>query len=517
MDPTSKMPLVPTSALNVYDQPKPAESLHSAERLTRYRDYRDFYDGMQWYGPMKQGDLRLVFNYARVFVNKCASYLLSKGVGFDARSLDDAGIAEEGAEAETRARRVEAFLQEVSDWNNLPMLDLEVAQEAGQIGDGAYTLRWDKEASMVRIARVDPAGLDARWRQDDLTSLVWVCQQYWLMPVELTEAQREKFVAGHPAEFAEYGPLAAREEWTEKRWTLTLAGVEIDGGVNPYGMVPYIIFPNLRKPGEFWGESDLVDLKTLQQELNMRISIFARILQVAGNPVAVISGAKPEETEHLRLVPNALWTLPEGAEASVLALLEAGGAEAHFKYIELVYRAMHDISEMPRTSFGDSQGASSQARSGVALEIEMQPLLHKLRRKQAILTAAYLRRAYLALKMADVHGVKLPKARIEVVWPPVLPQDRQALVEQEVKLVGAKIHSHTTAMDKLGETDPTLEFQRVLDEAEQVGVVTAPADAVEPPNTGAEGVNNKGNSGNSKNRAKAVAKAAGAVPSGGPV
>jgi hypothetical protein len=209
-----------------------------------------------------------------------------------------------------------------------------------------------------------------------------------------------------------------------------------------------------------------VDLEELQQELNERLSVFSRILQVAGNPVAVIIGADEEDTRTLKLGPNQLWTLPPEARAEVLDLLKAGGAEAHFRFIELMYRAMHDISEMPRTSFGDSSG-SSQARSGVALEIEMQPLLHKLARKQAILSSAFVRRAQLVLKMARLHGEKLPEVFMRCSWPPALPQDRAALVQQEVALVGAGLHPRTLSMSLLNDPDPSHQLEKVLEEGKR--------------------------------------------------
>jgi hypothetical protein len=124
---------------------------------------------------------------------------------------------------------------------------------------------------------------------------------------------------------------------------------------------------------------------------------------------------------------------------------------------------MHDISEMPRTSFGDSAGAG-QARSGVALEIEMQPLLHKLARKRAILSGAFARRAQLVLAIARLHGVPLPAVALRLTWPPVLPQDRAALVAQEVALVGAGIHPPTAAMAALNDPDPAGQLAAVVAE-----------------------------------------------------
>jgi hypothetical protein len=421
-----------------------ATTAHAAGRQARYARYRAFYLGEQWEDAPAPGERRLTFNYARAFVNKAASYLLGKPVSY--------GATPSGARArsEAGARAVEAFLREVSAANDLAGLDLDTAISAGCLGDGAWTVRWEPAAGLPRITAVDPTGLDARWRADDLRTLLWVRQRYWSAAADLTPAQASRLPAARPAPDA---PLLLCEEWTAGAWRLLAGDTPVDGGPNPYGEIPYVIFPNLRAPGEFWGESDLVDLLRLQRELNTRLSIFSRILEVAGNPVAVITGADAASTDSLRLGPNQLWTLPEGAKAEVLDLLRAGGADAHLRYIELIYRAMHDISEMPRTSFGDS-AAGGAGRSGVALEIELQPLLHKLARKQAILSGAFERRAQLALRIARLHGLALPAVTLRTTWPPVLPQDRAALVAQETALVAAGIHPVLRALELLDDPDP---------------------------------------------------------------
>jgi len=430
------------------------QTAHAAGRLTRYARYRAFYEGDQWEDAPAPGERRLTFNYARVFCNKAASYLMGKPPSWDA--LPPPGADPAGA------RIVRDYLAAVGEANYLAAVDLDTALTATMLGDGAWTVRWDAAAARPRVTAVDPAGLDCRARPDDPFTLTSLRQRYTLTRADLPREAAARLARAGAAPADPYAPLDAWEDWTSSAWSLTVAGVAVAGGAHPYGMIPYIIFPNLRLPGEFWGESDLADLLRLQRELNSRLSIFSRILEVAGNPVAVVSGADAAATDSLRLGPNQLWTLPAGARAEVLQLLEAGGAEAHFRYIETIYRAMHDISEMPRTSFGDSGGAG---RSGVALEIELQPLLHKLARKRAIVGIALTRRADLILHMARLHGVALPPARLRVSWPPILPQDRAALVQQEVALVAAGIHPPTTAMTALDDPDPAGQLARVVAEA----------------------------------------------------
>ena len=69
--------------------------------------------------------------------------------------------------------------------------------------------------------------------------------------------------------------------------------------------------------------------------------------------------------------------------------------ENHLEYIDLLYRTMHDVAESPRAAFGGVEGDLS----GVALEIELHPLLQKIKRKRTIRTAAYNRRSEMALKL----------------------------------------------------------------------------------------------------------------------
>src|SRR5438477_377211 len=66
------------------------------------------------------------------------------------------------------------------------------------------------------------------------------------------------------------------EWWTAGQWGLAVAGKGVGGGVNPYQRIPYVVFPNVRAPGQFWGESDLVDLLGIQRDLNARFSVLSR-------------------------------------------------------------------------------------------------------------------------------------------------------------------------------------------------------------------------------------------------
>src|SRR5699024_3277278 len=118
---------------------------------------------------------------------------------------------------------------------------------------------------------------------------------------------------------------------------------------NPYGTIPYVIIANDPLPDRFWGQSDLEDLMSVCTEINRRMNVFSQILDLSGAPITVLEGV--DGTEGIRIGPGAKWELPEGARAYLLDLMQGGGAEIHMKYMDLLFRMLHDLSETPRTAF----------------------------------------------------------------------------------------------------------------------------------------------------------------------
>ena len=172
-----------------------------------------------------------------------------------------------------------------------------------------------------------------------------------------------------------------------------------------------------------------------------------------------------EESEDIAVRPGAVWNIPEDAKAYLLDLLQGGGVRLHIDYINLLYRILHDLSESPRAAFGGTE----RDLSGVALEIELQPLLQKVRRKRLIRTAVYNWRNRLILKLLEKYrNENFGDNHLRVVWGPALPQDLATLVSNEQTLVQSGIHSRRRAMDEVGVKDPDMEFNRWLEERETI-------------------------------------------------
>lgn len=132
------------------------------------------------------------------------------------------------------------------------------------------------------------------------------------------------------------------------------------------------------------------------------------------------------------------------------------------KYMDLLFRMLHDLSETPRTAFGDS----GRDLSGAALEVEIQPLVQKVQRKRRQWDTALTQRADLMLRMMahhqdmDTSGFGIPTP----IWPQILPSDANAAVRNAVSRVQHGLMSRRSAMSALGEHDPDAELRQMESE-----------------------------------------------------
>ena len=415
------------------------------QRLAAYTNNLNFYNGSQWQTTSR--NRQLVFNYAKVAIDKVTSYLM-QGLTFACYPTENTDALK------AKVVHAEQLIHDVYQANNLQQLDWETEIDAAILGDGCYKVIWDPDEKRIKVTAPDIAGIYAWWLGDDLSNVWRVASRYTLTQDEVNML---------------YGVAIAKksatitELWTSKDFELFIDNDRIQSKPNPYGFIPFIIFPNLREPKQFWGTSDIPSIIQPQRELNRAVSQLSRILELSGNPIAVLENVG--ESEDIQVKPGAVWTIPEDAKAYLLDLLQGGGIRLHIDYIDVIYRTLHDISECPRAAYG----GIDKELSGAALQIELGSLIQKVTRKRTIRTNAYNRRTDMILKLAQKYmNENLDGITHRVVWGPVLPQDTQRQAQNEQLLVQAGVHSRRTAMDEMGIMDPDEEFTRWLEEREKI-------------------------------------------------
>jgi hypothetical protein len=418
-----------------------------SDRLAAYRENLDFYSGSQW--QQSSRNRQLVFNYAKVAIDKVTSYLM-QGLNFACypREADSSQLS--------AVRRAEQLLREVYQQNNLQQLDWETEIDTAILGDGCYKVIWDAEEKRVRVTAPDITGIYAWWHGDDRAKVWRVTSRYTLTQDEV-EMLYNIAISRKSA--------VITEVWTSKDFGLFLDNELIQSKPNPYGFIPFIIFPNLREPKRFWGTSDIPSLVQPQRELNRALSQLSRILELSGNPIAVLENVG--SAEDIKVQPGAVWTIPEDARAYLLDLLQGGGIRLHIDYIDLIYRCLHDLSETPRAAYGSME----RELSGTALNVELSSLIQKVARKRTIRTDAYHQRAEMILRLAARYhpgAGGFDGITHRVVWGPILPQDAARQAQNEQLLVQAGVHSRRTAMDEMGIMNPDEEFNRWLEERRRI-------------------------------------------------
>ncbi len=457
--------------------------LRDAERLRRYRLYLDFYEGRHFARPRNSRG-SLVLNYARVVVDKGVAYLLGRGLNFAVEADPNGGVRRteaplySGANSGSAelARRAEALLYAAYWDNDLDTVDLQVAQNAGILGDGVYKVYWDALAERIRVVNIDPACFFPCWRADDPSELLGVEVAYQLGGAELgayaaaygLDVERVLDVAGRQRsrELAEPA-IDVVERWTPAEFAILVAHNTVRSGPNPYGFVPFVHVPNMQPPNQFWGLSDLADVIPINRELNERVSDQADIIRYHADPPIIFRGV----TEHTDLAvgPGTVWDIPVDADVKLLEW--QGQAPAVQAHIEQVFRALYEVSETPRTAFGDS----GRLLSGVALETELRPIIQKTLRRRAFWNRALRQRNRMILQLAERYGLggarpgTFAPYRSRVIWPPMVPQDDAQDVRNNIALVAAGLRSHRTAMDVLGAESPEAEIRRVLEDRSILG------------------------------------------------
>jgi hypothetical protein len=259
------------------DNFNPSQLEHmDSERIRNYRRMLDFYNGSQWQSRCIRNEKQLTFNYTRAVIDKVTAYMMA-GAHCIVEAVD------ESVEEKEKAFKAEQALQQVYTNNNLEQLDFDTETDCAILGDACYKVTWDTLNRRVRVTAPDVSGIYAWWQGDD-SSKIWRIASCYSLSADESALLYGIKPAGNTVKIAEL--------WTDSVFELWLDNNLVEKKANPYGFIPFVIFPNLREPKKFWGKSDIVQLAEPQCELNRSMSQLSRILELSGNPIAVLENVE---------------------------------------------------------------------------------------------------------------------------------------------------------------------------------------------------------------------------------
>lgn len=351
--------------------------------------------------PGKPDD-NTAINYARLLVDKGASFLFGKEIQFD---------LEAGKKTEE-----EQWLKKVWKRNRKMTLLHNLGVNGGIYGHCFVRIVLpDQPDGIPRLIVVDPMEVNVRWNPDDIEQIEWYHITFKGINREGKPVQKR-----HQIRRLDTGQWEIIEE---ERLSVTHGGTvitewnELSQEIWPYSFPPLFHCQNLSAPNEFWGMSDLEeDVLEICEAINFIVSNTRKIIRYHGHPKTIGVGFKKQsievDTDETIILPNVdakLWNLE--------MITNLGSSMEYLKHLE---RILFLNARVPEVSLGNLDGIG--AISGIALQLLYQPLLDKNETKRR-LYGEMLELLNAALLVIGGFRQSVDDVDIHVIWPEALPRD----------------------------------------------------------------------------------------------
>jgi hypothetical protein len=231
---------------------------------------------------------------------------------------------------------------------------------------------------------------------------------------------------------------------------LLLAGSALPSQITA---IPVYHFRNNRRGGTVFGVSELQGIETLITGVNQTVT--DQELAVALNGLGLYwtdSGqAKDEQGNAIpyRISPGSMLSLEQGGKIGRLTGVDSISASKG--HAEMLQNAMQEASGTPAVAIGRPNNTS--AESGVALAIEMSPVVSKGEEKEEEHLGRLTQMNFDLLTgwLPAYEGYTDDGTRVLPVFDDPVPVDRAAVVTEVTGLVTAKIISARSARDVVAE------------------------------------------------------------------
>ena len=274
--------------------------------------------------------------------------------------------------------------------------------------------------------------------------------------------------------------------WMVEHWTRDYIETVINGvpakrfvagkwvdltGPNLWGFIPIVYIPHIRVYG-FYGENIVDAVTGIIKELNLRIADYGDAVTVDSHSylgMKNVEGAPQVQTlapglNTINVLGKPNITGSEG-EPDIWELRKPAASEPMYKLVELLYLMFRRLVFIPSVIDGEDEGSQ---RSGLTLTTRMISLTSHTDAERIFWTTGLdlLNRMLLRMmqvkKVAGITNAHL-RLRIRQEWNPVLPRDRDAIVNEAVALMQAKLGSPETLLETLGIEDAPEEVNKILD------------------------------------------------------
>ncbi|MFI6469886.1 hypothetical protein ACIBL5_06425 [Streptomyces sp. NPDC050516] len=462
---------------------------------------------------------RREFGDPSVLVDTALAHLLGKTQQILVPGAEHAGDEGAGPEAVAAAE----MQQRLRDWAEAELLPLRMQaaeRKAVLLGDAVYLLAWDPAKGRVTLRTYDPGFyfpvLDDDADPGDYPRRVHLA---WEVPEDArrgikARVRRITFELGPIASGLGHREAMRRYPWAPERpspttcylsdaeWSVddlrhgqTLDELPLDKAdfrTRPDGQVldrldlmidfiPVLHVSNTVADGEHFGQSMLAKVMQALDELAETDTDSARASATTGAPIIGLAGARAEvdrvtgRPKPLAVQPGTIFQLADGGRMDVLDT-SSQLAELRARVEEIRDRAAVN-ARLPAVSLGTVD--PSDVPSGYALQISLGPLdsmVDSMRLARAHKYALLLKMVQRLHQAGRAEGWPIgPTLPARLVFGPHMPTDRQAILDEVVKGVGAGVFSLETGIRMLQDAGYPIEDAR-----EEVVRITARAASASP-------------------------------------
>ncbi|MEN2464918.1 phage portal protein [Ornithinibacillus sp. JPR2-1] len=462
-----------------------------AERIQRYRDNKKLFKGFHYDVFQKKRNhlskdqknlLYITANLPALICKKSADFLFGEPASFDA------GVQENSNEQKA--------LERFGSQNNMNITNYESALGNAFRGDAFYKIRWGQRWNGMIDKKLDPFRVFIEAQNPEYVfpeTLPGDAKNIFIyhiaFPVEVPNTNKQEFILKVESHYP--GKIVNRE------YRMNPTKLDTEGNILQYRIyaevidsfketethVPFSLVvhvPNFAIDDSWEGIDDLSEHHSIFDEINMRLSLIAEILDKHSDPAMAVPLGSLGEDEHgnpiFHTARDKIFEYEKG-DAEPKYITWNGQLEAAFKELDKLLDYLLMAAEIPPVVLGkDNSGTSGSSGSGI--KQRMNSLLLKIKRKRQYFEVG-LKQVLIIAQMLE-HA-KADKVDYKVVENPrVLFNERLADDEME-KATVAQIRSggkptkslKSILMEdyKLTEEQAEKEIQRIRDEEKADGFV----------------------------------------------
>jgi len=466
-----------------------------SERISVYTECENWYSGKvleDAKATVEGTEVELYpvkINPIRTAVQK-HTFALFGETGEDDRALVSARLVFHDDTEKELAEQAEDVLNQIWYESNGRAIQWQNGALAQIYGGCIFRIAYDPtdklKTHQLRIENPHPKYFIGRPSANDIYRL----KEAWLVkPISQEEAAENGFVGGF--ESASETPWLI-EHFTDSRYEAWINTQEVkrfaegEGwipttGTNQFGFVPVVYIPHIRVTG-FYGENMFDHTKGVVKELNLRVADYGDAVSADAHAYVGMKNVQGAP-DVVQIAPglnavnlgNALGFSGNQADPDLWDLNKDRASETMLKLVEMLYEQFRRDAYVPKVADGEDEGSQ---RSGLTLAMRMLSLLWHTQSERVFWTAGInmLNRMLLRMCVDAVpeSGMTIKHAtlRQKLDWSPVLPRDREMLVNEVVARMGANVSAPETLFGILGDIQDTddeikgiIDFQTQLAEA----------------------------------------------------